>query len=393
MPSIVERAIRGTVVEDLRRKMVFVSGPRQVGKTTLARQVLSITGGAYLNHDNGQDRRRILRAEWPAERGVVAIDELHKYPRWKRFIKGEYDTHGDRYSFLVTGSARLDVYRKGGDSLLGRYHHYRLHPFSLAELLGGRAPAVVGAELAMASTPPSGAEDTVRTLLRFGGFPEPFLSGTERVWRRWRKEYGERVVRQDVRDLSAVSDIDTIETLALMLPGRVGAPLSLNSLRIDLETSHRTVSHWVQLLESLYFCHRVYPYTARTIRSLRKEPKLYLWDWSAVEDEGARFENMIAGHLLKFCHYLEDTDGQPVRLWYLRDRDGREVDFLVSLKGKPWMAVETKLKGDTLGNLPYFRTRLAIPHCYLVHAEPERAYVTNNVTVVPCRRFLHALGV
>jgi predicted AAA+ superfamily ATPase len=331
--------------------MVFLGGPRRVGKTTLA---LDILGGnerhpAYFNYDNAEHRRRLLKEDWPTERMVV-LDEIHKYRRWKGWLKGIYDTSKSERNFLVTGSARLDTYRKGGDSLLGRFHYYRLHPFSVAEL------------------EKQGASPKLERLLTCGGFPEPYLEGDPTEAARWRHERQTLVIRQDLRDLERVFDLTQLELLAERLPDLVGNPLSVNALAQDLEVSHPTIVRWLQILERLYYCYRIFPYGTDRIRAVKKEAKLYLWDWADVQNPGCRFENLVAGHLLKYCHFLEDTQGQTMELRYIRDTDKREVDFVVIQNRKPLFAVECKLSETAIPlAMFYFRQRTPIPKFYLVH--------------------------
>jgi predicted AAA+ superfamily ATPase len=322
----------------------------------------------------------------------VVLDELHKWRGWKGWLKGEFDQHRDRLRFLVTGSARLDVYRRGADSLQGRYHHYRLHPFSYREASSTRAPepTVPGEELAI---PSRGRQETVSALLEYGGFPEPFLVQSARRHRRWQKERLDRFFREDVRDLEPIRDPASIELLADLLPERIGSPLSLNALREDLEVSHRAVTHWMNILDRLYHVVRVPPYATPKVRAVRRMPKAYLWDWSLVPAPGPRFENLVALHLLKLCHYLEDREGHPVALHYLRDRQGREVDFLVTAGRRPWFAVETKLTASRPDPaLVYFRDRLGIPWTYQVTLEGKRDVVENGVRQLPAHLFLGALA-
>ncbi len=386
-----KRALLPIIRQDLAEKMVFVAGPRQVGKTTLARQVMELEGdAACFSWDNVRQRRAARAGQWPEPPALIVLDELHKQRGWKRWLKGEYDAHLGHYRYLVTGSARLDVYRRGGDSLQGRYHHHRLHPFTVRELSGRLPDTEPGQPLVLGTRSPK--EATVRLLER-GGFPEPFLSDSERSRRRWRKERSERFVREDVRELEAVRDLANIELLSHILPERVGSPLSVNSLCRDLEVSHRAVSNWLEILARLYFSYRLPPYTHRKIRGLKKEQKTYLWDWSLVPEPGPRFENMVASHLLKLCHHLEDVEGRAVRLHYLRDRDRRELDFLVTVDDKPWFAVEAKTTETAIGTpLRYFRDRLRIPHVYQCVLEGTRTYVQDGVTVVPVHRFLDAIA-
>jgi len=389
----VPRSLEPAVEADLASKMVLVAGPRQVGKTTLARRILDrAPGGVYLSWDNRADRREIRAARWPGGEALVVLDELHKWRGWKGWLKGEFDKHRETTRFLVTGSARLDLYRRGSDSLQGRYHHYRLHPFSYAELVRqGGAPACPepGAGLAI---PARADPEPLERLMARSGFPEPLLSGTERGFRRWQKERLDRFFREDVRDLEAVRELSSLQVLADLLPERVGSPLSLNALREDLDASHRGVSHWVDVLERLYHLVRVRPHASPRVRALRRMPKAYLWDWTLVADRAARFENLVALHLLKLCHFLEDHDGYAAELRYLRDRSGREVDFLVTVAGKPWFAVEAKLSDTRIEpSLLYFRERLSLKHCYQVVLEARRDFVESGVRCVPAARFLAAL--
>ncbi len=386
------RHLEEPIGRDLQEKMVFLAGPRQVGKTTLAKQILRSTpSGVYLNWDRREDRKIIRLPEWPAEKALVVLDEFHKSRGWKRWIKGEYDHHKGHLSFLVTGSARMDIYRRGGDSLQGRYHHYRLHPFSALESEGIFLKELwhPGEEIQI---PPGGSKEATALLMRFGGFPEPLLAQSERKLRRWQKERLDRFFREDVRDLEIVRELSSLQLLADMLMERVASPMSLNSLREDLEVSHRAVNSWIDLLERLYFLFRLRPFTVKSIRGIKKMAKTYLWDSSLVQERGARFENLVALHLLKFCHFLEDTEGYRVHLHYLREARGREVDFLVVHDRKPWFAVEAKLTDERIdSSLEYFRKRLEIPWTYQVVLDGQRDFVHEGIRCLPAHRFFGAL--
>jgi uncharacterized protein len=386
------RRILAPITADLQGKMVLLAGARQVGKTTLAKQALDATPtGLYLSWDRRDDRRVIRDARWPAGRALIVLDELHKWRQWKRWLKGEFDAHREHLQFLVTGSARMDVFRRGSDSLQGRYHHWRLHPFTLGEVERAGSPIAVEPGKALALDT-DGRQETVQALMTLGGFPEPFLAGSERGLRRWRKERLDRFFREDVRDLENLRDMSSLELLADMLPSRVGSPLSLNSLREDLEVSHTAVTHWIDVLERLYFLFLVRPYKSRAVRSLRKMPKAYLWDATLVEDRGARFENLVALHLLTLCHFLEDGEGEKVELRYLRDTSEREVDFLVTWNGKPWLAVEAKVSDTEIApSLRYFRSRLGIPHCYQVVLDGTQDYAKDGIRCLPAARLFAAL--
>ena len=377
MNKIYERYIKNSVNEDLESKMVFVAGPRQVGKTTCALTFLSPSNEqhpAYLNWDDIQVRSAILRGELPPNENIVVLDEIHKFARWRNLIKGFYDTHKSNISFIITGSARLDYYSKGGDSLQGRYHYYRLHPFSIPEINR------------------DATENDVEKLLKFGGFPEPFLRGEEKFWRRWQRERIQRVIYEDIRDLENIKEISLLELLAEELPNRVGAPLSVKNLKELLQVAHETVERWLKIFERMYYCYRVPPFGAPKIRAVKKEQKLYFWDWSIVPDPGPRFENFIASHLLKYCNYIEDTQGFRMDLRFVRDTDKREVDFVVLKQGQPIFAVECK-SGEKKVNpaLFYFKERTPIPKFYQVH-EGRKDYVNNGVRVLPIQNFCKELN-
>ena len=348
-----ERYIKTNVKQDLAEKMVFIGGPRQVGKTTFSLSLLppgqNESSPAYLNWDALADREAILAARLPAGQTTVIFDEIHKYARWRNLMKGLFDKHKSSIAFIVTGSARLDYYRKGGDSLQGRYHYYRLHPLSVMEC------ATTDTAL-------------VAQLLKFGGFPEPLLRGNETFHRRWLREQSSRILHEDLRDLERVREVSMLELLLQHLPACVGSPLSVNSLSKLLQVAHETVEHWITIFDRLYLSYRISPFGSVKIRAVRKEKKLYFWDWSRVENPGARFENMVAGQLLKYCHFLEDTEGYAMELRYIRDTDGREVDFVVLRDGLPEFAVECKTgERNASPACRYFKARTNIPKFYQVH--------------------------
>ncbi|MBI2606468.1 MAG: ATP-binding protein [Deltaproteobacteria bacterium] len=372
MSGLIEpRYLTSHIQSDLREKMVFLGGPRQVGKTTLAQSLIRDYRDqhpAYLTWDNLAHQKRIREQLWPSTEKLIVLDEIHKFKAWRTLIKGFYDTLKNTHSFLITGSARLDHFRKGGDSLLGRYHYYRLHPFSLAEVGHSRS--------------------NLESLFKFGGFPEPFLKQSERALRRWHMERLHRLVRIDLRDLEHVQDLDKVGVLAEELPRRVGSPLSTQSLANDLSVDFKTVKRWISILDSLYYCFQIPPLGAPKIKAVKKEQKLYLWDWSQVEDAGARFENMVACHLLKFCHFHQDVDGRRMELRYLRDINKREVDFVVVRDKSPLFAVECKLsERETPMQLRYFSERTSIPKFYQVHMGDTHKQVSDRISVLPFLKF------
>lgn len=385
------RYLTESVFDDLHEKMVFVGGARQVGKTTFAVRIIGqkFKKAAYYNWDNRSDRKKIIQSDWPGDAELIILDEIHKLKNWKNLIKGEYDKLKDRYKFLITGSSRLDVYRRGGDSLQGRYHYYRLHPFSLAEFQNKENTIEIFQEIVLDS---KSCKPEFESLFEFGGFPEPLLKGSVRFLRRWHNEKIERMFREDIINIEQIRDLGSMKLLSDMLPERVGSLLSVNSLREDLEVSHRAVSNWLNILEAFYYHFRIYPFVRKVTRSIKKEPKLYLWDWSEVKDSSARFENMIAAHLLKMCHYLYDYEGYKAELFFLRNVDKKEVDFLVTVDGKPWFAVEVKLSEvDISPSLLYYKERLKIPHVYQVIKEAGINRFIKGVHLVSAGCFLSGL--
>jgi hypothetical protein len=267
----------------------------------------------------------------------------------------------------------LDYYSKGGDSLQGRYHHYRLHPFSLTEL----------------NTNPTKADFEV--LLNYGGFPEPCLKTDEKFWRRWQRERLQRVIYEDIRNLESVKEISLLELLADELPHRVGAPLSVKNLKETLQVAHETVDRWINIFERMYHCFRILPYGPRRVRAVKKEQKLYLWDWSMVPETGPKFENFMAAQLLKYCHFMEDTEGYRMELRFLRDTDKREIDFVVLKEKNPLFAVECKTgEKDVNPALFYFKDRTRIPELFQVHTG-TKDYEKKGIRVLPVETFCKEL--
>lgn len=371
------RYLSQPIEEDLRSKMVFIGGPRQVGKTTLSLQFLTPStekNPAYLNWDRATDRSLILKDQIPLSETLVVFDEIHKYRNWRSLVKGLYDKNKSENKFIVTGSARLDHFRKGGDSLLGRYHYYRLHPFSLRELHS------------------SPTKRDLEELLHLSGFPEPLLGQDQKKLRRWQKERVQRVVYEDLRDLETVKEISLIELLVESLPARVGSPLSLKNLAEDLQVSQPTVARWLTILDNLYMTYRISPYGSPKIRAVKKEQKVYFWDWSQNENPGALFENLVASQLLKFCHFKEDTEGYKMELRFLRDTDKREVDFVVIQNKKPLFAVECKSGERSLSpHISYFAQRTPIPQFYQVHQGTRDYGKESSGRVLPFEKFCQEL--
>lgn len=346
-------------------KLAFISGPRQCGKTTWSKALLKTRGiGSYFNWDEKNFRKAwtkdpsaaVVAGIMPKLNDlvpIVVLDEIHKAKGWKRDLKGIFDTLEEPVDILVTGSAKLDVYRRGSDSLLGRYHHFRLHPFSLSELTN--MPRSVSSEDLLSilfensQSVISTKEDLdyLDALWHFGPFPEPLFKGEKRFLNLWQRERVERLVREDLRDISRIQELSQIEMLVSLLPERASGVLSINALREDLEVAYATMRSWLQYLKQVYYLFELKPYSQSIPRALKKEGKIYLWDWREVEEEGPRFENMIASHLLKYSHFLTDTGEASVDLCYLKNKEKQEIDFLLVKNKKPWIPIEVKLSQDT----------------------------------------------
>lgn len=368
MKNPIPRYIIPFIKRDLQKKMVFIGGPRQVGKTTLAKDILTKLDdqGIYLNWDNDEDRRDTLEKHWSENNGTLVFDEIHKFPRWKNWVKGVYDTEGDRHRIIVTGSTRLDLYRQGGDSLMGRYHYWRLHPFTLDEL-------------------PKGMDrnDALNRLMTVGGFPEPFLDGDEREARRWRRERFDRVVREDIRDLESVRNIQLVRLLIDRLRTRVGGLVTIANIAGELEVTHKTVKSWLEILERMYLCFSIRPYTKSITRAILKPPKVYFFDNADVAGgEGARFENLVAASLLKRLQFLTDRDGYRYELHYIRDKEGREVDFAILKEGQLEELIEVKLSDDTPSrSLLYYADRLKPQNATQIVKNIRRSYRKNRLRI------------
>lgn len=340
-----KRYIYHQVLTDLKKKMVFVTGPRQIGKTFLAQQIImEYANPQYFNYDNAVDRKIIHNMSWKIDADLLIFDEIHKMKDWKMFLKGIFDCRAANQAILVTGSARLDTFRQSGESLAGRYFSIKLNPLSVKELADLYSP-----------------REAVEKLNLRGGFPEPFLAESDSEAARWRNQYYIDLIREDILEFGKLSEINDMKILLTLLRSRVGSPLSYTSLAGDLQISPNTVKRYIQVLESLHIIFLVKPYHENVARAILREPKLYFYDTGLVdENEGIRLENNVAVHLLKYCEYLRDTKGQDVTLHYLKTKEGKEVDFAIADKGKIKQLIEVKLSDNNISrSLFYFCERFA----------------------------------
>jgi predicted AAA+ superfamily ATPase len=385
-------------------QMFFLAGPRQAGKTTVARLVQEKKShSAYLNWDN-LDHRKILAAgpeaiaettglfELKKGKVFIVFDAIHKFKKWKSLLKGFFDTYKDKTQILVTGSSKLDVYQRGGDSLMGRYFLYRLYPLTVAELTQNK---LTQKEI---QKPVQMSQDDFMTLLIMGGFPEPFQKRNKRFSNRWLTLRRQQLVYEDIRDLSRIQELGQMELLADILAHQSGQLLNYSSLATKVRVSVDTIRRWMKTLGMFYFSFSIQPWSKNVPRSLLKEPKVYLWDWSLISDEGARYENMVAVHLMKAVHFWHDRGLGKYDLYFLRDKEKREVDFLVTKNGHPWFMTEVKkAKGKRLSsNLIYFKDKINCKHAFQVAFEMDYieadCFSEKTPVMVPARTFLSQLA-
>lgn len=326
-----KRSLEKYIQKDLKRKIILMTGPRQTGKTTLAKMLSPHFD--YFNYDSAEHRLSLLEKSWDRSRDIVIFDELHKMKNWKSWIKGIYDTEGIPPGLVVTGSAKLDTYKKVGDSLAGRFFEFRLHPLDLKEIKGVLGPDKLDVKL--------------NRLLKIGGFPEPYLENDETFYNRWKRSHLDIILKQDLIDLENIHQITSIETLIQLLRKKIGNPISYRSLAEDLQCSDKTIKRWLTILESLYVVFKVAPFHRNISRSILKSPKYYFYDTGQIPDDpGMKLENLVACALIKEMHFREDCLGEKWNIYYVKNKDGREIDFLLTKSEKPVLMLEVKWGGD-----------------------------------------------
>ncbi|MCL2311597.1 MAG: ATP-binding protein [Firmicutes bacterium] len=397
------RIYENIIYNNLRKysQMAFLVGARQVGKTTIAKRLQSrFQKSLYLNYDSVKDRQLILSGQsfiediFPTNvlmgsKPLIIFDEIHKYKDWKNYVKGFYDLYKDYYSIIVTGSARLDIYQLGGDSLMGRYFQYNIHPLTVSELLSAD-------NVNFLKNPNELSQKDIDTLYKYGGFPDPYNNATDQYYNLWQSTRFKQLIHDEIRSLANLQEIYLLETLAEILKSRSGQLLNSSDLAKKISVTSQTVSRWINILDRFYYCFTVRPWFKNVTRSLIKEPKIYLLDWSLVTDEGQKLENFIASHLLKFVNFYSDTGLGKFELFYLRDIDKKEVDFLIVRDNKPFMMVEAKLSDVRMSkSIEHFRALInpdySIQAVFNESFVAKTCFINDKPLVVPAKTFLSQL--
>jgi predicted AAA+ superfamily ATPase len=400
-----KRYLEDSIINDAleSQKIAFISGPRQVGKTTLSQNILEKFHAEenYFSWDDDEFKKIWIKTPKSIltnnPHHYLALDEIHKNLQWKNKLKGLYDLYKSKMKFIVTGSARMDYYRKSGDSLQGRYFPYRLHPFTVGETTHLKLPPSLENHQWENSSGPGEIKFPIHDLITLSGFPEPLLGANLDKSKRWQRLYRERMVREDARDFQNIRNISNLDNLSLLLIDKMAGQLSYASLREDLSCSFDSIMRWTEILEALYFCYRIRPYSKKIKNSLLKEPKIFLYDWSYGDDAGKQWENFIAGHLLKNVHAWTDCGLGEFELFYLRDKQKREVDFFITKNKKAYLLLEVKSnQSNPTPSLIYFNEILKPDFCFqLVKTKKqERGRIMQhpNIRIIEANQFLSALN-
>ena len=389
------------------KQMIFLSGPRQVGKTTLAKFIArSYSNKYYFNWDIISNKKILIKDpaffqhinRVDSTKPIVILDEIHKYKQWKNYLKGIYDQFKNEYVFLVSGSGRLDTYQKGGDSLAGRYFKFHLFPFTIAELSRENRDFSSFISNPLKKFDINKSQSTKKiwnALFNTGGFPEPFIKGTKAFLNRWSLNYYHQIVREDIRDVSDIRRINSLDLLFSLLPSKVGSPLSINNLAQDTQTAFDSIKSWLALFESFYLIFRISPWTRKVSRAILKEKKLYLFNYTEIQDKGSMFENMVALELFRAINNWNDYGFGRFTLHFIRNKEKEEVDFLIADNKNPVLLVEAKFSDEAVSkSLLRFQNDLGIPAVQLVNNENIYRYFKNgknNILVVTAHQWLSSL--
>jgi predicted AAA+ superfamily ATPase len=388
------------------KSMIFLTGPRQAGKTTLARMISdSFSNKLYFNWDIPEDRTRLIQnpsffesvKRRDSTTPLIILDEIHNYRDWKNYLKGVYDQFHDAYQFLVSGSGRLDIYQKGGDSLAGRYLLFHLWPFTIAEL-GNRNLGIeqfLKNPLQISMEGISELQAIWKRLAKVSGFPEPYLADRIKTYRRWSNTYSRQLIREDIRDLTGVKSIKDMETLYYLLPSRTGSTLSIPSLSRDLKVSYNSVQNWLSGFERFFLVFNISPWTKKISRAIQKERKVYLWDFPRIEDPAARFENMVAMELWRAVTSWNDMGYGRFELHFIKNKEQQEVDFMIASEHRPFLLIEAKLADmQPSAALKKFQRTLGIPAVQLINEGDAYTMLTNDdlpILVAPAFQWLSRL--
>jgi len=390
------------------KPMVFISGPRQVGKTTFAREIIAKTfkNNTYLNWDIIENKKTLIENPTFFEQinrvddstPLVIFDEIHKYKNWKNYLKGVYDQFSNDYKFLVSGSGRLDLYQKGGDSLAGRYLEFHLFPFTVAELSGRKKvfSEFIKDPLARFDfNPHKNTRRAWQELFELGGFPEPFTKGKKTFWMKWSQTYGRQIIREDIRSIIDLKNIDNMEILFSLMPSKIGSPMSINNIAGDLQVAFETVKNWLRLFDLFYLTFQIRPWSHKISRAIVKEKKVYLFNYPLIQEKSARFENMVALELFRAVNNWNEHGYGRFTLNYIRNKEKNEVDFLIADNDKPILLLETKLSDDSAAkSLVNFQSLLNIPSIQLVNKEGVLKYIRNGrnkILIVTAHQWLSSL--
>jgi predicted AAA+ superfamily ATPase len=369
--------------------MVFISGPRQAGKTTFTKSIAKdYNNSLYFNWDIIDEKQKLINEPLFYENinrrdsslPLIVFDELHKYKDWKNYLKSVYDRDKGNYTFVVSGSGRLDLYQKGGDSLAGRYLMLYMWPFTLAELAKNNLSFKEFKSNPIGLHDPStGTYDIWNKLGKLSGFPDPFLSDDIQFYNIWSRTYRKQLLREDIRDLAAIRNIENVELLFSLLPSKIGSPISMASLARDINVSFDSIRNWLDIFENFFLIFRLSPWSRKISRSISKEKKLYLFDYAVIESASERFENMVALEFLRALSNWNDTGLGNFSLHYVRNRDKEEVDFLIADNNHPFVLIEAKMSDSTPSkSLRKFQDIFQIPAIQLINQPGICKLISNN---------------
>jgi predicted AAA+ superfamily ATPase len=387
------------------KAMIFLAGPRQSGKTTLTKLISEeYPSTLYFNWDILSHREKLLKNRTffeeveRREKGtpLIILDEIHKYHDWKNYLKGIYDQFHDSYKFLVSGSGRLDIYQKGGDSLAGRYFMFHLWPFTLAELAEQHISfdQFITDPLQISTDRNQELRQIWEKLAEVSGFPEPYCSGKTATWRRWSNGYAQQLIREDIRDITDIKSSAAMETLYHLLPSKIGSPLSIQSLSGDIQVSYNSVQNWISVFERFFMLFSITPWTSRIARAIQKERKIYLYDSPRIRDKAARFENMVALELWRAVTSWNDLGLGNFALHFIKNKEQQEVDFLLAKDDEPFLLIEAKLSDlQPSPALKKFQQMLNVPALQLVNeGEGYRIFTNGDLKIVVAPAWLWLAG-